>query len=108
MLDLAIEKEVERPQEVGLPAPVGPDDRDDVVEGGECDPRKRAEILDANGADELDIGTLLVLAAGSLPIRRVGAYQRGFFGVGTPSCLQIARASPGPISLCRGSAETCF
>ena len=66
MLHLAIEKEVERPQEVGLSAAVWPDDRDDVVEGGKVDPRKRAKILDSNGADELDIGTLLVLAAGSL------------------------------------------
>lgn len=77
MLHLAIEKEAERPQEVGLSAAIGPDDRDDVVERREVDPRKRAKILDANGPDELDIGTLLVLAAASvaLLVSRVGVSQ---------------------------------
>jgi hypothetical protein len=29
----------------------------------------------------------------------------GVLGAGTPSCLQIARVNPGPISRCRGSAD---
>ena len=31
--------------------------------------------------------------------------QRGLGGLGTPSCLQIAMATPGPISLWRGTTE---
>lgn len=33
------------------------------------------------------------------------ADQRGFGGMGTPSCLQMAIATPGPISLWRGTME---
>lgn len=36
----------------------------------------------------------------------IAARYRGFLGAGTPSCLQMVRTKPGPISLCRGSADT--
>jgi hypothetical protein len=55
---------------------------------------------------------LAVVRASCSPILRwrvivwvVAALQRMFGGMGTPSCWQIARVSPGPISLWRGIAE---
>jgi hypothetical protein len=42
------------------------------------------------------------------PLGSTAWSQRGLSGAGTPSCLQIARTKPGPISLCRGRADTSF
>lgn len=63
VLHLSVEEQIQCAEQVRLPAAVRADDRDDVVQAAEIDPRQRTEVLDAYGADEVDLGTLVVDAA---------------------------------------------
>ena len=56
--------------------------------------------------DRRSTGTSTPLSGGGSTWSRSAAEcYRGFCGTGTPSCLQIPRTRPGPISRCRGTKD---